>query len=102
MPHVIVGTVYVGQAPAEEAVVVLLLDMMGLQPHAGHVDRLAVRWESAVRLVDVGADVPRALDDIGGVIARLVQVLLAELALVDAFEQRLVAVDTGWAELEIG
>ena len=42
----------------------ILLDVVRLQPDAGDVDRLAMRREAAVGVVDVVADLARAVDDV--------------------------------------
>src|SRR4051794_20717770 len=62
VPGGVVGAVGVGEAGGEEALVVRRLDVVGLQPHAGHVDRVDVGREATVRVVDVLADVARAGD----------------------------------------
>src|SRR3954452_7992911 len=99
VPTLVVQLVFLRQPATEELLVVLVLDVMGLQPNAGHVDRVRVRREAPVRLVDVGADVARAGDHVGRVVAGLLEVLGSEFAAIDALEQPLVGVDAFRAEL---
>src|SRR6266567_3176045 len=99
VPGVIVIAMGLRQAVLEEGVVVILLDMMSLQPDARRMDRLDMGGKAAVRLVDVGADVPRAGDHVLRIDARLLEVGLAVGALVDLVERTGVAVDAVRAEL---
>src|SRR6266702_3091749 len=77
VPGVIVIAMGLRQAVLEEGVVVILLDMMDLQPDARRMDRLDMGGKAAVRLVNVGADVPRAGDHVLRIDARLLEVGLA-------------------------
>jgi hypothetical protein len=61
-----------------------------------------MRREAAVGLVDVGTDVGRALDDVGRVVAGILEVARVEVTLVDPVEERLVGVDAVRSELLLG
>src|ERR1700759_972238 len=64
VPGVIVIAMGLGEAVLEEGVVVVLLDVMDLQPDARRMDGLDMGGKAAVRFVDVGADVARAVDHV--------------------------------------
>jgi hypothetical protein len=93
VPSLVVCAVCVGQPVPEETLIVRLIYVVSLQPHARNVDCVAVRWEATVSLVDVGADVGGAVDDVGCIVAGLLEVSRAEAALIDAVEERLVGID---------
>src|SRR5262245_16916668 len=78
VPPPVMHLVLPGQPVTEELLVVAFLHVMGLEPHPRHMDRVAVRGESPVRVEDVGADVARAGDHVRGVVAGLPEVLGAE------------------------
>src|SRR3984893_8097503 len=99
VPGVVVIAVGLRQAVLEEGVVIVLLDMMGLQPDARGMDRLDMGGKAAVRLVDVGADVPGTGDHVLRIDARLLEVGLAVGAPIDLVERRGVAVDAVRPEL---
>src|SRR5215217_2619898 len=86
VPGAVVAAMGVSQAVLEEALVVLLLHVVGLHPHAGDMDGLDVRRKAPVGLVDVGADVARARDHVLAVLAGLGEVARPEFALIDACE----------------
>src|SRR5262245_66385998 len=92
MPGLVVVAMDLREAVAEVGVVVFLLEVMDLQPDARRMDRLDVGREAAVRLVDVGADVARAVDHVLGIDARLLEIGRAERAAVELREGRGVAV----------
>ena len=69
IPIALMNSVRRRQSVLEETIVVVLLDMMHLQPDAGDMDRLAMGGEAPVGLVDVVAKVTGAFDDVGGIIA---------------------------------
>src|SRR5215467_5451182 len=87
VPSLVVHLVLFGQSVAEELLVIAFLNVMGLEPHARHMDGVAVRGEPPVGLEDVGTYVAGTCDHIRGVVAGLVEVLGAELTAVDAGEQ---------------
>ena len=68
------AAMHIGQAVPEVLLVVALLDMVDLQPDSGHVDRLDMRGEAAVGVVDVITDVVSAGDDVLAVRAGLGEV----------------------------
>src|SRR4051794_13610357 len=73
-PVLIIRAVRVRQCILKITIVIFELQLVHLQPDSGRMDRVYVGRESTVRLVDVCADVPRALDDIRRIIAGLFQI----------------------------
>src|SRR5262249_13856071 len=57
VPAGVVLALGLGVAAVEEGVVIAKVEMVGLQPDARRIDRVAMGGEPAVALVDVGADV---------------------------------------------
>ena len=53
------------QSIAEEALVVLQLHAVHLQPDTGHENRVDMRGKTAVRLMNVCADIAGAVYDLG-------------------------------------
>src|SRR6185437_16545294 len=93
------AAVCIGQAVPKEFLVVILLDMMNLEPHTGNVNCLGMGRESSMSVVNVIAHITGARDDVLGIIARLTEVSGPELTLVDPLEQGPVAVDSRRTEL---
>src|SRR5215813_5453002 len=67
---------------------------MGLQPNARRVDGVAMRGEAAVALVDVGADVLDAGDDLVFVVGYLLEIAVAAVVFEDSLEVGGVTVGT--------
>jgi hypothetical protein len=67
VPSLVVHLVLLGQPVTEELLVVAVLQVVGLEPHPGNMEGVAVRGEPSVGLVDVRADVARAGDHVRGV-----------------------------------
>ena len=64
VPVLVVRSVDFGQTGAKEAIVVLNVRVMDLDPHAGNMDRIDMRWKAPMRLVDIGANIAHAGDHI--------------------------------------
>src|SRR5262249_12893521 len=74
MPPLLVLPLRFGVAAVEKHVVVAKVEMVGLQPDAGHVDGVAMGGKSAVPLVDVGANVLHAGDHLFLVVRHFLEI----------------------------
>src|SRR5436305_913068 len=93
MPELPVVPMRLRVTAVEEGVVVFQVKVMDLDPDPRHVDGVHVGREPPVRLVDVGADIFDAVDDLRPVAGNLLDISPATVALEDAVEIGAFAVD---------
>ena len=83
---IIMCSVPISQGVAEEAVIVLEIGMMNLDPDTRHVDCVDVCRKASMRVINVLTDVPDAFYDISTVFVCFLQIAIAEIGLVDFAE----------------
>ena len=66
----------IGEPVAKVFVVIFNVGVMHLQPNARNVDRVHMRRKPPVRLVNIVANVGRAVDDVAATVACLLQIRL--------------------------
>src|SRR4029077_3772458 len=81
VPEPLMVALRLGVAVVEQRVVIVQVEMVCLQPDARRVDRVAMGREAAVPLVDVGADVLGAGDDVVAVMRHFLEIFVAAVAL---------------------
>src|SRR5271166_5042574 len=92
MPARLMLSLGFGVAAVEQRVVIVEIEVMGLQPNAGRINRVAMGGEASVPAVDIGADVLGAVDDLVAVMGNLANILLAAVALENPAEIGVVAI----------
>ena len=85
-PKLGVPAMSVGETIFETFVVIRDLHVMHLEPYTRYMNRFAMRWKSPVRIVDVVAHIPDAVDHIVTVYFGLVQIPLSKIVFVDSRE----------------
>lgn len=88
VPMAVVASVRIGQTVPEEAIVVLDVRMMNLEPHARHMDRIDMRWETSMRVKNVLANVMDASNDLPAIFGCFLQITIAKVGLVDLANAR--------------